>query len=95
MITDGYENAPAGRVNEVVHAVRNMGISTPIYQVTSVIGAESSGVRKLSDKICPMPVSKPSGIGLSLVRAAIGNDLKNGIVGLLATARPLLEGKKG
>lgn len=95
IITDGYENAPAGRVNEVIKAMRGMGRNMPIYQVTSVIGSETGGVRMLSDELIPMPVSKPSGVGLAMVRAAIDADLPQGIKALIGLAKPLIEGGKG
>ena len=93
ILTDGYENAPAGRTNEVIRAVRKLGIDTPVYQVTPVIGSESAGVRRLSSSISPMPVSKPEGIALSMVRAAIGQDTERGILGLLRIALPKLESR--
>jgi len=95
VITDGYENAPAGRVNEVAKALRSLGILTPMYQVTSVIDAGAGGVRSLSDEMIPLPVSRPAGIGLAMVRAALEADLPNGIKALVGLAKPLIEGKKG
>ncbi len=95
MITDGYENAPAGRVNEVIKVMRKINIDTPIYQVTPVMASETLGkigsTRRLSDDIEPMPVSNPESIGLSMVRAAIGSDLEQGLKGLLNVALPMLE----
>ena len=97
IITDGYENAPAGRVNEVIKRIREMGINTPIYQVTPVMASESLGkegaIRRLSKDIEPMPVSNPESIGLAMVRAAIGSDLEQGLKGLLSVALPMLERK--
>jgi len=95
IITDGYENAPAGRVNEVVKAMRGFGVSTPMYQVTSVIDAGAGSVRSLSDEMIPMPVSRPAGIGLAMVRAALEADLPQGIKALIGLAKPVIEGKKG
>jgi len=84
MITDGYENTPAGRVDEVINALRDMGIETPIFQISPVMSVESAGVKSLSDSIEPLPVSKPEGIGLSMIRAAISQgELEQGIAGLL------------
>jgi len=84
MISDGYENAPAGRVNEVINALRDMDIDTPIFQISPVMSAETAGLRSLSDSIEPLPVSKPEGIGLSMIRAAISQgELEQGIAGLL------------
>ncbi len=90
VLTDGYENAPAGRVDEILRQVRALGIKTPVYQVTSVTGAEAAGVRRLSAEAAPMPVSRPEAIGLGVVRAALTADVEGGIAGLLAVARPQL-----
>ena len=91
MITDGYENSTAGRTSEVIRQLRRLGVSIPIYQVSPVMSAEAGGVRKLADDIQPMPVSKPEGIGLSMVRAAIEGDINYGLEGLMNIARPMLE----
>jgi hypothetical protein len=91
VITDGYENAPAGRVDEVLRMARSIGVSTPVYQVTPVSGAEAAGIRRLSDEVAPMPVARPEAIGLGLVRAALTADVETGIAGLLAAARPQLQ----
>jgi len=95
MITDGYENAPAGRVHETIGRLREIGIETPIYQITPVMAAEAVGkkgaVRQLSSMVSPMPVSSPTAIGMGMVRAAIDNDLEVGLESLMGFARPLLE----
>lgn len=94
VITDGYENAPAGRTAEVVERLRKMGIDTPIYQVTPVMAAESMGkegaIRRLAPDIAPMPVTKPEAIGTSMIRAALSNDVENGIEALLSRTVPQL-----
>ena len=51
VLTDGYENAPAGRFAEVIRAVRRMGVETPIHQFSPVFAAETRGVRSLSDAV--------------------------------------------
>lgn len=91
LLTDGYENAPAGRVNEVLLAARSIGVTTPVYQVTPVAGAEAAGIRRLSDEAAPMPVGRPEAIGLGMIRAALSADVESGIQGLMAAARPQLQ----
>jgi len=83
LLTDGYENAPAGRVHEVMSAVRKLGINTPVYQFNPVMASEASGVRRLSDHISVLPISNPCGIGLSLIRAAIEQDIEVGLQAIL------------
>lgn len=95
IITDGYENAPAGRVDEVIHAIRGLGIEIPIYQITPVMASEKVGVRALSPELAPLPVSKPEGLGLSMIRAAINQDIEQGILSLMSLTTPLLEDSHG
>lgn len=90
MLTDGYENAPAGRVDEMIRAAREIGVTVPVYQITPVLAAEKVGIRKVSDLVAPMPVTRPEALGLSMVRAALEADLERGILSLLDTARPML-----
>ncbi len=82
VLSDGYENAPAGRFGETVAAVRRIGIQTPIHQFTPVFAAESQGVRTLSDSVVAMPVSKPEAIGIGLLKALIESDVERGIAAL-------------
>ena len=88
IITDGYENAPAGRVHEVIDAVRELGIETPVYQFNPVMATEAAGVRSLSSHVSTLPVSKPEGIGLSLIRAAIEQDIGRGLQALVDASLP-------
>lgn len=88
MLTDGYENAPSGRVNEIMSALKKMGNHTPIYQMSPVMAAESKGVRTLSPDISAMPLSKPTSVGLALIKSMIEQDVKNGIASLARTALP-------
>ncbi len=94
VITDGYENAPAGRVDEILRALRGLDVATPVYQVTPVLAGETGGVRALSGLLAPLPVSRPEGLPLAVVRAALTQDIEKGIQGLLELTRPrLLEGQ--
>lgn len=95
LITDGYENAPAGRVDEVLRAVRALGVTAPVFQVSPVTGAEAGGLRRLSDELAPVPVSRPEAVGLGMVRAALTTDVEAGIRALLALARPMIEAQNG
>lgn len=90
IITDGYENAPAGRVNEVVNRVNNIGYNIPVFQITPVMASESAGVRQLSPLITKMPVSQPETLGLTMVRALLEQDVERGLQALINTAVPNL-----
>ena len=90
VLTDGYENAPAGRFAEVVRAVRRMGIETPIHQFSPVFAAESSGLRSLSEAVPGLPVSKPEAMGLGLLKALFEADVERGVAALLGMVAPAL-----
>jgi hypothetical protein len=92
ILSDGYENCPAGRTAEVIHHVRRLGINTPIYQLSPVIAAESGGIRTLGPDVFSMPIRTPNGIGITLLKGMFEQDLLTGVCGLLNTTLPLIEG---
>lgn len=92
IVSDGYENAPAGRVNEVIKALKKIGNTTPIYQISPVMGAETSGLRILSEDIARIPLNDPKSISLGMVKVMLETNLEQGLMGLFnMTIRPLLE----
>ena len=94
VLTDGYENAPAGRFAEVIRAVRRMGVETPIHQFSPVFAAETRGVRSLSDAVPGLPVSKPEAIGLGLLKALFEADVDRGVAALMGMVRPAIDDKR-
>ncbi len=94
VLTDGYENAPAGRFAEVVGAVRRMGVETPIHQFSPVFAAEARGIRSLCDAVPGLPVSKPEAIGLGLLKVLFEADVERGVEALLGMVLPAIEGKR-
>jgi hypothetical protein len=96
VISDGYENRPAGRFAEVVSALRDIGVRTPIYQLSPVFAAEAGGVRALSsDHVPVMPVQRPDAIGLSLLRAMLDQDPTRGLRAIASVARRALPAPGG
>ena len=91
VLTDGYENAPAGRFAEVIRAVRRMGVDTPIHQFSPVFAAETRGIRSLSDAVSGLPVSKPEAIGLGLLKALFEADVDRGLAALMGMVVPAIE----
>ncbi len=84
VISDGYENTPAGRFAEVVGEMKKIGMNVPIFHFNPVVAAESKGVRELAPGLVPtMPVQKPDGLGVSLLRGLIEQDAVRGINALL------------
>jgi len=70
ILSDGYENAPSGRLGEVMLALRRLGVTTPVYQLSPVHAAESGGVRPLIPELIPvMPVSEKESPALMLITA--------------------------
>lgn len=91
VLTDGYENAPAGRFAEVIRAVRQMGVETPIHQFSPVFAAESHGIRSLSEAVPGLPVSNPEAIGLGLLKALFESDIDRGVAALFGMTSLRLE----
>ena len=94
ILSDGYENAPAGRVDEIIDAVRKLGIDTPVFQISAVLAGEVGGVKRLSKYVSVLPVSKPEAIGFSMVKVMLEQSAKDGIVGLFNITLPKLALKK-
>lgn len=95
IISDGYENTPAGRLDEVIQVVRRLGWNLPIYHINPVSAAETStGVRVLSKDIPVMPISKPEAVGLTFFKPMLEVDPINGLKALLQMVLPMLEEKR-
>jgi hypothetical protein len=95
LISDGYENAPAGRTAEVVRAVRNMGNHTPITYFCPVFAAESLRGRPIGDELRTVPISTPDGVALGIIKAALETDVERGVAQLMRLACPeLLTGSR-
>lgn len=91
VLSDGYENRPAGRFAEVVAAVRGMGVATPIYHLNPVFAAESKGVRQLAETgAVTLPVRAPEALGLGFVRGLLETDPARGLAQLADIALPQL-----
>jgi len=92
VLSDGYENAPAGRFSEVLKIVREMGINTPVVQVSPVVAAEKAGaLRTLAPEVEAVPLSKPEGIGMRVLKSLLVTNLEEAIEGLARIALPQLE----
>lgn len=86
ILTDGYENAPAGRVAEVVGHLRTFD-NTPIYQVTPVLAAETFGTRQLSPLVPVLPVNQDiRSLGVGLMKLMLDTDIERGLNALLNMA---------
>ncbi len=87
LLSDGYENAPCGRVAEVVQRARQMGVRIPIYQACPVFAAEARGVRSLCDLVPVMPIGGPQTFGLFVIKQLFDEDPQRGLRALLGTTR--------
>lgn len=88
VLTDGYENAPAGRFAEVVGELRRMGFSTPIFQVTPTFAAEAYGVRQLSPLVPVLTVgTKVEQLATKLNERMIEADFIRGLTILCSQAQ--------
>lgn len=73
LISDGYENAPAGRLKETIDRIRGLGIQTPIMHFSPVAAAEARGLRDVTGEAA-VPVSAPEAMAVSTVRAIVETD---------------------
>ena len=75
VLSDGYENTPAGRFGEVLEAARAVGINTPVYHINPVFAAEVGGVRELAPKhATTLPVQKPNALATMFIRGMLEQD---------------------
>lgn len=89
ILTDGYENAPSGRVDEVMQLLDRIGHTAPVYQLSPALAGENrTGLKSLSDKIPALPISNPQALTLALVRAMIEVDVQRGIQALASLTLP-------
>ena len=87
VISDGYENTPAGRFAEVVKEVRDIGIDTSIYHLNPVFAAETKGCRELApQQVNTLPVKSPEGLGTTIIRGLVDSDPLRGINALVKLA---------
>ena len=93
VITDGYENAPAGRFAEMVDRLRQMGNETPIYQLSPVLAAETYGTRNLATDVPVLPVNQTINIGMGMIKLMLEQDFIRGLAALIEATDVLrLEG---
>lgn len=80
VVSDGYENAPAGRFAEVVDQVRELGCVTPIFHLNPVAAAEAKGVRHLADgKVPTLAARDATSLGPGMIRGLIEADPEKGV----------------
>ncbi|MGD1527115.1 hypothetical protein [Vibrio harveyi] len=84
VITDGYENAPAGRFDQTVQRIRELGIETPIYQLSPVSGAEAGGVRTMSASVPALPVTNSKALAMPFLKAMVQADTIEAVKQLIA-----------
>ncbi|HSA52630.1 MAG TPA: vWA domain-containing protein, partial [Yinghuangia sp.] len=79
VVSDGYENAPAGRFAETLAAVRGFGIRTPVVQLAPVLAAESGGVRPLADEVPVAALQRLEGLELLACRLVLDAEPEVGL----------------
>ncbi|GAB4401235.1 MAG: hypothetical protein OHK0053_23680 [Microscillaceae bacterium] len=91
ILTDGYENAPAGRLGELMYLARANGLGLPpTYQLTAVAAAEAEGLRSLSTLIPILPLSRPEGLASGLMAILLESHPQKGLAILLNMVLPKL-----
>lgn len=91
IISDGYENAPAGRIAEIIGQVQKMGINTPIYQLSPIMDAANFQARPLSPNLAVFPINQQLNFGAGLIKQLLRNDFERGLAALVSSTEiPLL-----
>lgn len=78
ILSDGYENAYEGMLNEVVKAWKGMtGVEIPIYHVSPITGSEMNAkVRTLGTEIASLAINKPEALSLQMQAKLLEADTK-------------------
>lgn len=82
ILSDGYENAPAGRFDQVLQVARKLGFNLPVYQFSPVVSAHLNGVKKLSENISVISAVEPKSLFLTTFKEQIKNNLDGAMVQL-------------
>jgi len=93
VVSDGYENSPAGRFHEVLKKARELGLNTPIVQINPVASSDSvtSGVRRLSSEAMLAPANDAPSIGFAYLRQLLESDPDKGLGLLVNKTNKLLK----
>ena len=69
VLSDGYENSPAGRTQEVLDGLAKLGQQPQIIQISPTVGTESQGVRALAPgRVLATSLFQPESLPLALFR---------------------------
>lgn len=87
VVSDGYENRPAGRFAEVMGALRDIGVQTPVFHFNPVLAAEAGATRDLAAGLVPtLPIREPKALATSFVRGLVEVDPIRAIDALVSIA---------
>lgn len=90
IISDGYDNSPAGRTSEVIKSVRGIGINTPIYHICPV-SSGASGTKKFEGSdVATMSISSVEGLAIGMIRIMIKDNPEESLKLLLNMTLPAL-----
>lgn len=94
IVTDGYENAPAGRVHELLSIIRKGQIedvspSLPVTQITTVLSADAKGSKVLSPHVINIPVKNLDTIKTATLRQSFEHSLESGLSALVSQSNLL------
>lgn len=81
VVSDGYENAIAGRFDELLSLLRKVGWKVPIIYLSSTMAAEAAGIRKFTENtsVLCVPVMDITKVGVSMLRSIFITDPVMGI----------------
>lgn len=82
VLSDGYENAPATRLRDVITALPKIGMGIPVVQLSPVMSAEADGIRLLHPGILALGFHKVEDIGTGMLKLAFHQGWEAGMVAL-------------
>jgi hypothetical protein len=91
ILSDGYENSPSGRVDEVMRNAKSFGIDIPVMHFSPVMASEAKSIRKLSNEITSLPAGNTDSTAIGLLKGTFSNNPALGLRALLKIVRPTIE----
>ncbi|RME03557.1 MAG: VWA domain-containing protein [Planctomycetota bacterium] len=91
ILSDGYENQPAGRLEEVLRALEKLGQAPKVLQLSPTVGTENEGGRNLAPgRIFATSLFRPESLPLAMFRITLENEPERALQWLEQQARSRL-----
>ena len=96
VLSDGYENTPAGGFAQVLKMARDLGCETPVYQIAPVAAAEAAGIKDLAPGLIrTLPTAGPNSLGSTMLKAALQSQPEAGLRSVIGLCLKQIESTGG